>query len=220
MVKGKNILKVKNMGLFSNLFRPSSTIEKQLEKQYIAMFEMMDGMSPSQAKKQACCMLKEAKEESENEGTTNLPQNFGDILLERELTDEKTKSMLAKLRSDGVRDEDIRWWWNMHDLERRMMQHADFISRFTLFLKLREEDGLNEEEAAKRVGKSLPIFGDPDDATFATGEDRPLPYELKNRTNIYVEKRGQFDKKRFKKEFEESSSFNSFIRKKIKEGYL
>lgn len=203
------------MGLFS---KPN--IEKQLEKQYIAMFEMMDGMSPSQAKKQARCMLKEAKEESENEGTINLPQNFGDILLEKELTDEKTKSMLAKLRSDGVRDEDIRWWWNMHDLERRMMQHADFISRFTLFLKLREEDGLNEEEAAKRVGKSFPIFGDPDDITLSTGEDRPLPYELKDRINIYVEKRSQTDPKQFKREIELSSSFNALVRKEIEKGNI
>ena len=101
-----------------------------------------------------------------------------------------------------------------------MMQHADFISRFTLFLKLREEDGLNEEEAAKRVGKSFPIFGDPDDITLSTGEDRPLPYELKDRINIYVEKRSQTDPKQFKREIELSSSFNALVRKEIEKGNI
>lgn len=207
--------KENNMGLFSK-----SDIRKGLEEIYIPMFQTMMGMSPSQAKSTFHQLLKEAEEESENEGTSNLPQNFGDTLLENESSDETIKSMLAKLRSEGVRDEDIRWWWNMHDLERRMMQKVDFMDRFALFLKLREENGLTQEEAAKRGGRHFPIFGDPDDATLSTGEDRPLPYELKDRINIYVEKRSQTDPKQFKREVEESSSFNALIRKEIAKGNI
>lgn len=202
------------MGLFSK-----SNIEKQLEKLYVTIFQS-EGISTAEAKSTVRRLLKEAKEEAKREGFLNSPQNLGDILLEKETTDEKYKSMLAKLRSEGVRDEDIRFWWNMHDLERRMMQKADFMDRFALFLKFREEDMLTEEQAGKRVGESFPIFGDPDDTTLSTGEDRPLPYELKDRINIYVEKRSQTDPKQFKREIEVSSSFNALVRKEIKKGNI
>jgi len=202
------------MGLFFK-----SNIEKQLEKLYVSIFQEKD-TSPAETKRTVRSLLKEAKEEAKREGTLNLPQNIGDIFLEKEATDEKYKSMLAKLRGEGVKDEDIRQWWNMHDLERRMMQKADLMDRAALFLKLREEDGLTVEEAVKRVGRSFPIFGDPDDTTLSTGEDRPLPYELKDRINIYIEKRSQTDQKQFKREVKEASSFNALVRKEIEKGNI
>lgn len=206
------------MELFSKLFGSSSDIEKQLEELYIPTFQMKMGISSSQAKGIFRDMLKQAKEESLKEGTSNLPQNFGDILLEKESTDEKIKPMLAKKRNEGVRDEDIRWWGNMHDLSRRMMVMIDDWSKVAVFMKLREKDGLSEDEAGKRVGKSFPIFGDPEDISHTTGEDRPLPYELKDRINVFIEKKSQTDPEKFKKEIEESSTFNALIRKEVKKG--
>jgi hypothetical protein len=70
---------------------------------------------------------------------------------------------MARKRGEGVRDEDIRWWWNMHDLEKSMMVQVDDWMGFSLFSKLIKEDGSNEEEAGKRIKKSRPIFGDSDD---------------------------------------------------------
>lgn len=209
----------KNMGLFSNLFGTSSNLERQLEEYYVPIFQIMTGMPPTQARSAFRDILEQAKEEAKNEGTLNLPRNFGDILLEKESSDEKIKSMLAKKRMEGVTDKDIRWWWNMHDLERRIMLKVDDIHRLALFEKLREE-GLDVEEVARRIGKSFPVFGDPDDTVHTTGEDRPLPYELKDRINIYIEKRSQRDSEQFKKEIEESSTVNSFIRKEIGKGNI
>lgn len=205
------------MGIFSKLFGSSSDIEKQLEALYVPMFQTMKGMTLTQAKSTFRDMIKKAKEESLKEGTSKFPQNFGDILLEKESTNPHFKSMLTKKRSEGVRDEDIRWWWNMHDLERRMMIEDDNWSGFALFLKLKE-DGLSEEEAGKRVKKSRPIFGNPDDTSTSTGEDRPLPFEFKDRMNIYIQKRSQTDIEKLKNEIAESSSFNALIRKEIRKG--
>ncbi len=73
----------------------SSDIEKQLEDYYMSVFQT-DGISSSEAQNSARDLLKLAKEECQKEGTLNLPQNFGNILLERESTDEKIKSMLGK----------------------------------------------------------------------------------------------------------------------------
>jgi len=207
------------MGIFSNLFGSSSTIEKQLEEYYIPVFQMTMGVSSSQAKTIFHDLLKQIKEESENEGTSNLAQDFGDTLLERESTDERTKSMLAKKRDEGVKDEDIRWWWNMYDIERRMMLKVDELHRLALFEKLQEQNN-SAEEAAEMVRKSYPIFGDPDDTTNVAGKDRPLPYELKDRVNIYVEKRSQMDPEQFKREIEQSSTVNCLIRQEIEKGNI
>lgn len=205
------------MGIFSKLFGSSSDIEKQLEVVYVPMFQTTKGMTLTQAKSTFRGLIKIAKEKSLKEGTSEFPSNFGDIILEQESTNPHYKSLLVRKRNQDVRDEDIRWWWNMHDLERRMMIEDDNWHGFALFLK-HKEDGLNEDEAAKRVKKSRPIFGDPDDTSTSAGDDRPLPFELKDRINIYLQKRSQTDIEKFKNEIEESASFNALIRKEIRNG--
>ncbi len=205
------------MGIFSKLFKSSSDIEKQLEDIYLPMFQMMMGMSSSQAKGTFHDMLKQAKEESLKEGTLNLPQNFGDILLEKESLDDKIKSMLARKRIVGARDADIRWWWNMHDLERRIMVKVDELNRMAMFIDSLEK-GMKENKASERVRKFHPIYGDPEDTSHTTDDNGPLPYELKDRINIYIEKRGRANPEQYKREIETSSTFNALIRKEIKKG--
>ena len=208
------------MGIFSKLTGSASAIEKQLQDLYFPMFQMIMGMSASQAKSAFRDMLKQAKEESLKEGTSNLSQNFGDILLEKESSDEKIKSMLARKRIEGVRDADIRWWWNMHDLERRMMLKVDEWTMLSLFIKLKKEDHLSGEEAAKNVSKHHPIYGDPNDTSHTTRDDRPLPHELMDRVDIYTEKRMKTNPEQFKKEIESSSTLNALIRKEIQKGNI
>ncbi len=198
----------------------SSDIEKKLENIYVPQFQEQMGMSSSQAKSTFRALLEKAKEDSLKEGTPDFPENFGDILLDRESTDEEARSYLARIRKEGVTDEDIRWWWNRHDLERRMMTAADEWFQYALYLKLIEEDGLSRNEAAKRIRKFYPYYGDPDDTSVMIGKDRPLPIELKLRVNIYMTGRRQADSEQFIKDLEESSSFNALIRKEIKKGDL
>jgi len=208
------------MGIFLKILEISTDKEKLIEDRYISIFQEIVGMSPSQAKSAFRDIIQEAKEESLKEDTSELPQNVGDFLLEKEFSDEKIRSILAKKRNEGVRDKDIRWWFNMHDLERRILLKVDDVSKRSLFTKLREQDGLSEDEAAKGMRKGYPLFGDPDDTSHATGEDRPLPYEVKNRINIFVQKRLQKDPEKFKKEIEESSTFNALVREEVKKGNL
>ncbi len=197
----------------------SSDIEKQLEDYYVSVFQT-DGMSSSEAQNTVRDLLKLAKEECQKEDTLNLPQNFGDILLEKESTDEKIKSMLAKRRKEGVRDEDIRWWWNMHPLERKMMLKFDDVIKYSSYKRLRDEEDFNEEEAAKEVRKFHVIYGDLDDTTHTIGDDRPLQEELKDRINIYIIKKSTTDKEKYKKEIEGSSTLNALLRKEIKKGNI
>lgn len=201
-------------------FDSSSDIVEQLEDTYVRVLQKIMGLSLSEAKSTVSDMLNRAKEESLKEGTSNLSKNYGDMLLERENTDENIKSMLIKKRNEGVRDDDIKWWWNMHDLERRMMIEIDAAKIFATFQKLTKEFNVVEEKALKIIRKSHPIFGNPGDTSDAIGEDRPLPYELMDRINIYIEKMWHADSEKCKKEVEKSSTLNALIRKEIKQGNI
>jgi hypothetical protein len=113
----------------------------------------------------------------------------------------------------------------MHDYERWMMIKVDENSRVAGALDeiaKSHADNLEkaQEEAAKKVRKFFPMFGDPEDTTHTKGNDRPLPYELKGRIIIYIEERTKKDLNNLKKDIENSSTFNSLIRNKIKSGNL
>ena len=207
------------MGFFSCLFGGSSDIERQLEESYVSMFVAVKGMSQSEARSMVRNLIKQAKEGAEKEGTSKIPPNFGDILIDSEDKEQKIKMMLRKRRNEGVRDEDIRWWWNMHDLERRLLTKDDEVSRLGLFIYHMKE-GKSEEQAATLVKKYHPIFGDPDDTSTSSGDDRPLPYELKDRINIYIQHRATNNTDNYKKDIEASSSFNSLVRREIRGGRL
>jgi polyhydroxyalkanoate synthesis regulator phasin len=207
------------MGFFSKIFGDSSDIERQLEETYESMFVAGMGMSQSDAREMVRDLIKQAKEEAEKEGTSKIPPNFGDLLIETEDKEQRISIMLTKRRKEGVRDEDIRWWWNMHDLERRLLVKNDEISRLASF-KYHIQEGKSSEDAAALVKKYFPIFGDSDDTSTSSGEDLPLPYELKDRINIYIQKRATDDAHIYKQDIESSSSFNALVRKEIRDRKL
>ena len=123
------------MGLLSRLLGGSLEIKKTLERTYIP--QLMDVMDISLPQAQVTFgeLLRQARQESSDMKTANLPENYGYQLLEREAADEKIREMLERKRSDGVKNEDILWWWNMHDLERRMMLKVDEQRRTTEYLR-------------------------------------------------------------------------------------
>jgi hypothetical protein len=207
------------MGLMSKLFgnNSQSNIEKKLEDFYVPCFQEMMGASLSEAKRMFKDMFEQVKEDSQKKGTINLPDNFGDILIES--TSDKDKTYLLKIRKEGVTDQDIRWWWNRHDLERGMICHFDYVNMLTQVKMKMEADRIDMNKAAEWARKHYPFYGDPSDTSRFTGDDRPLPYELGNRINVYVEKR-ILERDLVKRELEAYSSFNAVIRKEIREGNL
>ncbi len=197
-----------------------SEIERLLEEQYVLFFIKSMGMPDNIAKEIFKAILKEIKEASEQEGTNKFPENFGNILLQQEKVDDKVREAFAMKRKDYVSNSDIVLWWNLHDIERRMICKVDEMNRTMLFEKLVHQDKLEQEEAAKQVALNYPIYGDPDHMVIGTPIDRPLPYELKWRVNRYVNKRKKDDPEEFKKQLNNSSSFNALLREAIKEGEL
>lgn len=183
------------------------------------IFSKKMSMSPTQAKQHFRSILKQAKKDSDSEGMSYLPPNYGDVRLKKEATDEGIRAVLTKIRKEGVKDEDIRWWWNLHDLERRMIVAVDNVSRLAMFTDCLK-NGMNPEDAAKRIRRAFPMFGNPDDTTHSFGNDRPLPHELKDRINVYIEKRSKTDLEQFKRDIARHSTFNALIREEISNGEI
>lgn len=204
------------MGLFSFLFsggEPESQ-ESQLLRQYATGFEAQ-GLNPHDAAEASKGMLKNAKAEVVSRGWSTQPEKYGDVLLSQEATNPQVQISLQRIREEGVRDEDFRWWWNMSPLERVLMEKADELNRITLFSFLRSK-GHDAKESAKKVFSLHPMFGDPLDGE---GEDRPLPIELKLRIIQYLE-RHYASPDAMRQNCERSTSFNALVREEIRNGRI
>ena len=123
---------------FLKVLEISTDMEKHIEDQYIFIFHEIVGMSTSQAKSVFHNIFQDAKKESLEKDSSGLSENVGDFILEKESSDEKIRSIVAKKRNEGVRDQDIRWWFNMRDLERRILLKVDDVNICGLFTQLKE----------------------------------------------------------------------------------
>ena len=195
-------------------------IEKRLEPQYVSFFQESMSMPEEVAREIFKTFAEEQKEAAHREGTDRFPEFFGRILLEREQTDEKVRNAFAPKRAEGVTDEDIALWWNMHDLERRLICKVDEMNRILLFEKLVQGSDVTELEAARMVAKRFPVYGDPDHLVLENEDDRPLPFELKWRVNRYITERTKADPEKFQKEVEATTSLNALLRRALKHGAL
>lgn len=169
-----------------------------------------------QAKKLVIDFLKESIREAKQDGTFDRPLNYGNILLKEEK--EGSKSLKPE-REEGVTDKDILWYYNIHEVKRRMLDKIDIFYRLAMYEEYASR-GLSEKDAVKKLFKHRPKWGDPRDLKRGSGDDRPLPPSLMNRVNEYIIKRARDDIEKFKLDCEESSSFNALIRKEIRSGNI
>ena len=195
-------------------------LENTLLKMYIELFANI-GMSKRQATPIVKHMLKMAKENSIKEKTYNLPPNFGDLIIENIANYPEYRDLLDEPKKEGATDDDIRSWYNMYDLERHMIQQFDNHSIMVLHIN-ELKSGKNDDEAAIKIRKTFPMYGDPDDTSNTKGDDRPLPYELKDRINKYMGRIQNQDSngKELKEKLRSYSTVNSLIRDEIKKGNI
>ncbi|HMI38296.1 MAG TPA: hypothetical protein VK500_00160, partial [Nitrospiraceae bacterium] len=180
------------------------------------------GVPTGNAKKMAADLLGKAISEGKAAGTYDLPRNFGDqILAGSSASNPKhqrlldfLRSRLGLLRGEGVRDEDIKWWWNITDVERRCLFQQDENSRLALFID-RLHKGATAEDAAKDTFRYHPNYGDPNDESKAKGADRPLPDELKDRVNKFILLQLS-DPSAWQAALSASPSLNALLRSKLK----
>lgn len=202
------------MGFLSSLFGNPDSLETRLTNEMAVAFQGI-GTPRHEAMNMAREMVIEAKQEVAQRGWSNQSPNAGDLLLQQERENPKIHDGLEAIREDGVRDEDIRWWWNMHPLERVIIQKSDELNRWSAALALSEQ-GLDPEQVTRKVFAIHPKFGDPREDE---GDDRPIPFELKRRIVEFMER--HYDAPdRMREKIENASSFNAVIRAEIRAGTL
>lgn len=118
-------------------------------------------------------MLDESIKESKNDGLYYLPQNFGDILTGKiSINDPKIEEIVRPFRKhvqevkqEGVTDEDVRFWLNLHEVERRIVAKVDDFNRLPVFIDELTKHG-DPKRAMDQVRKWHPIYGVPKDTIY------------------------------------------------------
>ena len=192
--------------------------ERKLQKIYVPILKQHLNLSSFRAKRIFHNLIKKIKAQSAL-NQSKLPENYGDFLLQHETHDMEIKNQLDQKREHGVTNQDIKKWWNMHPLERSVAIMFENYFKALLFAHLRTK-GLSKETAKETISKCYPTFGDTTDSTTHGYGVSPLPYELKERINLYTSNRQKKDPDGFKKDVETSRSFNDFVRKEIQGGRL
>ena len=204
------------MGFLSRLFSSKSEMDVALIDTYAAMFSAMD-MSSTEAHAEAEAMLTKAKENTQALGRDQWPPNVGDALLAGQEVVPGLFASINKAREEGATDDDIRQWWNMHEIERQMVVISDDICRQGVFVQALQHD-MSPDAAAAEVRRVFPMYGDPADTEHTTGDDRPLPFELKDRVNMWVQRIATTEPARLK--VPEGKTVNALVRAELRAGQL
>ena len=75
-------------------------------------------------------------------------------------------------------------------------------------------------EVARHVWKYFPNYGNEQEVSAGQGDDRPIPYELKDRINSWLEKQRLENPLALKRRLEEASIFNAVVRLEIHAGRI
>ncbi|HCS48868.1 MAG TPA: hypothetical protein DIW61_11670 [Candidatus Aminicenantes bacterium] len=199
--------------------KEDDVLERQAAELYHNFFVML-GYSVSQAREEIKRAVDRCKAEAKANGFDILPENFGDRLIEP--FSSKTPLMIRivdKARRNGATDRDIRRYWNLREWERRLMIWYDNVYRVAAHEKMIAE-GLSKEQSQRKLNKSFPYYGDPDDESICQGNDRPLPYEIKDRVNSYMIEKRLTGLEEVERRLEGYSSVNAFLREQMKKGSL
>lgn len=196
--------------------KSNQDLEKEIEELY-SSFLLQIGYSLEQAKEEIRKVIQDCKEEAKKDGWNNVPKDFGEWVINNyRLGNPRAKKIVEKARKDGATDEEIRKYWNLNEWERRLMIWYDNIFRTAAYEKAKDE-GLSPDKALIEVNKSISFFGDPDDTSKLSGDDRPLPFELKDRVNAYMMKYGYSLNHKISNKY---TTMNAFIRSEIKKGKI
>ena len=127
------------MGIFSRFFLGTEKQgEAELEEIYSKAYTSYSGQPMSEARKAVHKALRACKEQARQEGTDKLPDKFGTLLVTKS---EKLQAMgftiVENARLNGANEEDIEEWWNLHDLQRRMVIWHENAFRYANFLSFR-----------------------------------------------------------------------------------
>ncbi len=197
-----------------NLRRSEGHLLERISNAYIEMYRQMGDPTPESTIRE---MVREALKRASHQTPSLSGEGAGQQLLRLAAQSPELQHYIKACREDGVRDEDFEVWWSMHEYERQMVILAD--EQFSVHAMVAETGRLGERErAADSVLRSRVFYRSPlapPAPEEPQGEDRHLPYELKDRVNRWIEKQMRQPGSLFP---QESSSANAYIRHLVRKG--
>jgi hypothetical protein len=177
------------MGLWARLFGAATETDEQasrrLLREYEEIFAFEGDPTPGLS---AAEMLSKAREGGLEPLFPVRGGGAGAKLLALADHDARARAYVDACRADGVTDWDFETWWSLHELDRRMVALADELdAAHALVVASR---GLDPKEAVQEVGRTLARYAYPLTARASLGpqgDDRPLPFELKDRFNTWCQ---------------------------------
>jgi hypothetical protein len=144
--------------------------------------------------------------------------------------DQSWIALAEMLRAEGVTEGDLLWWRNLSAQEKQEIKEADAAFRIP-FLAECERENMPQAQALLRMMKTFAFYEEypprPEilNLTVKLGlaeNDIALPYELHGRIDNFLTEISTSESRiaDLQKEVEESSSFNAYIRQKIKRGEI
>ncbi len=83
------------------------------------------------------------------------------------------------------------------------------------FVVTKMQEGMTDEQAVAELRRGMPIYGDPTDTRHTNGDDRPLPHELKDRVNCWLQTK-MSDPERFRQQLAQATSYNALVRAELR----
>lgn len=197
------------------------TEKERLVTQYARDLAAESQMSLPQAEKQVRDLVAEIEREMAQAGVPNrgAVDMANWLITNAPQLDPNTRAWLAAIRTEGVTDSDIQWWWRLPEKERRLIRRLREVSQMATFIHFKDKwsDG---GRAATEMRRLLPIYGDPRDTRHVQGDDRPLPEELAKRVKQYLQRERLRDPSGPASRISHSSSLNALLRQEMRRGQL
>lgn len=206
-----------------------AVIKKRSSVVGVQFFQEM-GLSQAEAVSSFNELLEQCREEAIREGFSREYFNRGNDLLDLEAKkDPEACRFLSLRRKEGVRDEDIKDWWNLDEIERKLLTKIDDIQQRAM-LNYALKIGRSQSEAMEQLTKGFPVYRPPAETTTqasilspellsALEEEKPLPPELRFRVKEYISRRSD-DMPSFQRDIGRYPCMNALVRDEIRKGNL
>jgi hypothetical protein len=194
-----------------------TAIINRLRAQTIGLY-MTLGMTEAEAEGIFHGLVARAKEASQKKGLADINAASFFSLAE---TNARIRAELQWKANEGVREEDLQWWWNMHDFERQMILASDEAMILGYYEALRKQ-GTNKEEAMRELRITHATFAEFSPPEEAQGRHSGLPVELKARVTAYQDKQNAYNETaaKWQESRRDAGSANAAIRSLIERGEI
>jgi hypothetical protein len=163
------------MGLFGSGYR---SVERALIDSYTQAFSTLCGASQAECRSMAEGLVQAAIDRAKRSGA------YGAGPLSSRVLENHASQTLRDARAEGVTDDDIRWWWDLDEVERQACEEWDNALHAGVFMT-QTSHGFSEDDAKLAAWASHPYYGRGDPPN---GLARLLPPELRRRVNAYAER--------------------------------